>query len=339
MSILVNAYCTHLQPPELTFPHKLNGRRDLSDPELADHLNGFHGYIQKSGGQEMTKVNYHLHRHIQRVKHQLSFDIEEDDLDALAAWSLDSNAILFLPDGTIRSPTGNVLLYPDGSPPEDDAEIPFLPKSHARRSNTEKMLQERNIPIPSLPPLACELELQLRRKEEIFQRAMALFVVALHAESLATNDPIDINELKERIPIGFDALTPLEQAFVYNETNTEQEVIQFAWRYEALTLLLWALNLIQNLPFPSTICDVPAVARTSLDWASWKDSISLRPISEVLDALDLHYRLHWLSRQGDLDGRDLPFALDGGVVQERHYALNWLISFENAEWDDVDTPT
>ncbi|MCO6561396.1 MAG: DUF4272 domain-containing protein, partial [Gilliamella sp.] len=24
---------------------------------------------------------------------------------------------------------------------------------------------------------------------------------------------------------------------------------------------------------------------------------------------------------------------------ERHYALNWLTNFENADWDDVDTPT
>jgi hypothetical protein len=339
MSILVNAYCTHLQPPKLSFPHKLHGRRDLSDPEFKDHLNGFHGYVQKMGGPEMTKINYHLHRHIQRVKHQISFDIEESDLDALAEWSSNSNAILFLPDGTIRSPTGDVLLYPDGRPPEDEAVVPFLTESHIRKTKTEEVLKEKNISVPNLPPLACELELQLRSETEIFRRAMALFVVALRAESVATGDPIDINELQERIPIGIDALTPLERDFLYSDSNTQHEVVQFAWRYEALTLLLWALDLIQDLPFPTTICDVPAVARTSLDWASWKDNISLKPINVVLDALDLHYRLHWLSRQADLDGTAPPFNLDSGVVLERHYALNWLISFEDADWDDVDTPT
>lgn len=28
-----------------------------------------------------------------------------------------------------------------------------------------------------------------------------------------------------------------------------------------------------------------------------------------------------------------------GVVAERHHALNWLVRFMDADWDDVDTPT
>jgi hypothetical protein len=28
-----------------------------------------------------------------------------------------------------------------------------------------------------------------------------------------------------------------------------------------------------------------------------------------------------------------------GVVAERHHALNWLVCFGDADWDDVDTPT
>ena len=35
----------------------------------------------------------------------------------------------------------------------------------------------------------------------------------------------------------------------------------------------------------------------------------------------------------------MPGALEGGVIYERHYALNWLFCFEQADWDDVDTPT
>ena len=33
--VLVNAYCTRADVPALEFPHALQGRRDLSDPELA----------------------------------------------------------------------------------------------------------------------------------------------------------------------------------------------------------------------------------------------------------------------------------------------------------------
>ena len=59
----------------------------------------------------------------------------------------------------------------------------------------------------------------------------------------------------------------------------------------------------------------------------------------ILDALDLHYRLHWYVRQMKLDGQEPPPGLEGGVIQERHHALNWLVRFEDRDWDDVDTPT
>jgi hypothetical protein len=35
----------------------------------------------------------------------------------------------------------------------------------------------------------------------------------------------------------------------------------------------------------------------------------------------------------------VPANLNDGVLQERHHALNWLVRFEDREWDDVDTPT
>jgi hypothetical protein len=67
--------------------------------------------------------------------------------------------------------------------------------------------------------------------------------------------------------------------------------------------------------------------------------LALRPAVEILDALDLHYRLHWLVRQARLDGKPLPAGVDAGVVSERHHALNWLTRFEEAGWDETDTPT
>lgn len=339
MSILVNAYCTHLMPPELFFSHKLNGRRDLSDPELVNHLNGFQGYIMEKGSKEMTKTKYHLLRHIQRVNHQISFEMEESDLDALSQWSIDSNAILFLPDGTIRSPAGNELFYPDGNCHDKFTEIPFLTESYNRRSQTELFLKNKNIPVPNLPPLPCEHELVLRTEDEIFHRAMALFVVSLRAESIATGDHIEIETLRDRIPEGFRDLSSAEMEFLNSEANDETQVVQFAWRYEGVALLLWVLGLLPELPFPSSICDVPKIAKVALDCNSWKQNIKLKSIHEILDCLDLHYRLHWLCRQADIDEQVQPLEVERGVVLERHYILNWLIGFENAEWDDVDTPT
>ena len=64
----------------------------------------------------------------------------------------------------------------------------------------------------------------------------------------------------------------------------------------------------------------------------------LRPAPEILDALDLHQRLHWAVREAERGGGTAG-ELDAGVIRERHRALNWLVRFENAAWDDVDTPS
>ncbi|HKO94988.1 MAG TPA: DUF4272 domain-containing protein, partial [Polyangiaceae bacterium] len=65
----------------------------------------------------------------------------------------------------------------------------------------------------------------------------------------------------------------------------------------------------------------------------------LRATPVLLDALDLHFRLHWAVRQARQDDSEPPAQLDPGVVMERHHGLNWLTGFHGADWDDVDTPT
>jgi hypothetical protein len=339
MSIIVNAYCTSLRPPHLDFPHELNSRRDHSDPELRNHLNGFQGYILEKGDGDMTGKKYHLLRHIQRVNHQISFNIEEANYDSLKKWSVEANAILFMPDGTVRSPDGNVLFYPDGRASDCDARVPFMFQSYNRKSEVENILKGKGIPAPSLPPLPCELELKLRSEKEIFLRAMALFVVALRAESILTENPIETDSLKEQFSIVFDALSPAEQAFLDGKISDENQIVQFAWRYEGVALLMWVLGILPELPFPKEICDVSKIAKIALDWDAWKDKCEVKNIKDVLDVLDLHYRLHWLCRQSGIDGTTPSVDLDCGVLFERHYALNWLIHFENSDWDDVDTPT
>ena len=95
------------------------------------------------------------------------------------------------------------------------------------------------------------------------------------------------------------------------------------------------------LPFASGVCDVPLVANLALDnnTAQFVQNARLVSADQILDALDLHYRLHWAARQAGLDQRPSPAGVDAGVLQERHYALNWLVQFENADWDNVLTPT
>jgi hypothetical protein len=342
MSTLINAYCTCLDPPPLQFPHALSGKHDRHDPELAKHLDGFMGCVVSRGEQQMTQVKYHVMRHVQRVKHHFSLTVEDRDLDAFVQWAWQANAICFLPDGSIRDPSGRLLIDGAGTTQEPNAEVPYPPDARERKVGSERELARLGIHAPdTLPPVVGESEVELRPALEVAQRALALFVVAIRAESLGTSDEIPIADLRQRRPGGFRVLTPNESSFLNAAAPEQQQVVNFTWRYEALFLLQWALGLMPELPHPSEICDVPAVARTMLG-TSEEDFLTraaLRPTAAVLDALDLHFRLHWAVRQARLDGKDGANGLNPGAVLERHHALNWLVRFEDADWDDVDTPT
>lgn len=61
-------------------------------------------------------------------------------------------------------------------------------------------------------------------------------------------------------------------------------------------------------------------------------------MDEILDAADLYYRLHWAAIELRLNGETSPHV-DEGVIRERHRALNWLIRYMDAEWDNVTTDT
>ena len=62
--------------------------------------------------------------------------------------------------------------------------------------------------------------------------------------------------------------------------------------------------------------------------------LSLRPVSEIMDASDLIYCLHWAVRSY---GEEV--TLNQGVIQEWHHAVNWLTNYDGEKWDWVATDT
>jgi hypothetical protein len=216
--------------------------------------------------------------------------------------------------------------------------------SFARKARTEARLAAAGISVPAhLPRVDTEDEVTLRTPTEVAQRAYALFLTAMRADSLLSDAEIPVEEMRERFPQGFAAFSPVEAAFFAAAEPEKQTLINSLWRYESLAALQWALGWAEELPWPTAICDLDSVIATMMDPDADADeriaTAALRPTSELLDALDLHFRLHWATRQAGLDGRPAPADLDGGVVMERHQALNWLRTFMGEDWDDVPTHT
>jgi Domain of unknown function (DUF4272) len=342
VAILVNAYSTLRDPVTIDFSHTARNHRQAGDAGMREHLNGFMGFVCEGGEREMTPILFSVMRHIDRVHQHYSFEIDDDQLDALADWGWRSNSIYFFPDGTVRDPAGAVLVDPGTGEAQAEAAVPFPPDAVERAKRSNIWLANRGIlTLETLPPAIGFDEVVLRSADDVAWRIQSLFIVAVRAESVATGSPIPASKLRAKSPHAFEAMTPLETAFVQNSRPDQTEVMQFAWRYEALYALQWALSLHDELKFADEICDVPLVAETMLRKTSREMIVEaqLRSPDEILDALDLNGRMLWAARQATIDGHEPPASIDGGVLSERQHAFNWLVRFGEAPWDEVDTPT
>ena len=336
--LLINAYATVRDLPRLNFLHELNAGRDLSDPELATHLDGLTGYVMSRGDGTMTAARYHLWRHVQRTRNHVSFTVAADLLGEVEAWARSANAVMFLPDGSVRAPDMAVLIDAGGQT-DPAAALPYPADAVERRQRTLRRLDGvEPKPPASMPPGLGESEVVLRPAPKVMKRAMALFYAAAHAE-----EPGCFPAREENNPIGHASLSPAERDFV-GSARDEARASAMTWRYEAMNALLWALAIGDARLDDSTTQMKVVDAWTAVNAYNTETSLTalrLRPTSEILDALDRTWLEHWIARQAGFNGVAAP-TLNHDIVMERHRALNWLTGFHNpigTEWDNIDCPT
>lgn len=338
----VHLYGTRRELPPLPFAHDLLDHLERDHPRWLAHFHRLVGALVGAEDRQMTHELYSVIRHLERTRHYLRVSLSAESFDALASWAWDANAILILSDGAVRDPTGLVLVDPQTGAAESAATVPFPEEAEQRRHRSEARLRELGLEPPAaLPPAVGESEVRLREPAHVAQRAMALFVVAVRAESLAAGKPIEVAQLRAKSPFAFESLSGFEANFLNSQSPDEQAIVDAVWRYEALATLQWALGWQSVLPFADKICDVPAVAERMLaaDETHQVGQANLRPVSAILDALDFNQRLLAIARQAAQQGEPIPLALDGGILRERQHAFNWLVQFQDAVWDQVDTPT
>ncbi|CUU48467.1 hypothetical protein BCD96_002725 [Clostridium beijerinckii] len=138
-------------------------------------------------------------------------------------------------------------------------------------------------------------------------------------------------------------LTESEKKIIFG-TPEKQDVINMAWKYEAYWTLIWALGILDELDYPSQICDCDFainVVADCKDFNEFMKKVNLRSIDQILNEADLIYRYNWACVDARIHGQNMPAQLDSGVVFERHWGLNWLIGkgTDNDDWDCVSTDT
>lgn len=210
--------------------------------------------------------------------------------------------------------------------------------SAERKAKTESLLKSLNIPfIDHLPLVEEEEDVRLRTAPEIAKRAIVLAYLCYAADFSDAKNQV-ISFLKEKNL--WDSVSPLEQKLFGSEITREQQ-INLSWRAEATWLLLWTINKVKKLELPIGYVNVTAMMDLfpgfMKDPAKFIDSARLRPTAEILDALDLTYRLHWATRDAQLKNLP-PLKVDAGILEERHYAINWVTCYAE-DWDDITTDT
>jgi len=212
------------------------------------------------------------------------------------------------------------------------------PEALRRKARSETVLRAEGVPVNKfLPAIETEGEAKRRPKEDVAYRALALLAVAAKGEGLEQS-------VVERIARDYglkERLTPKEKAFIGSNSPSQNDRVQFTWRYEAAWVLLWALGYVEKLEKPTGICDVPRAVEfmRKRNAAQFVADAKLRPLSEIIDQADRIYRYHWAIVDARVNGRLAPAGLEPGVALERHYALNWLIGYMEQEWDDISTDT
>jgi hypothetical protein len=217
-------------------------------------------------------------------------------------------------------------------------EKPMADEAQARKARSIAILKKEGVPfIEHLPLIETEAEAKRRTTEEVALRSIALCIVAVKGEGIENEE---IEKLVKRYQIA-DSFSPKERKFIDNPKPSKNDRVQFAWRYECYWVTLWALGFVDDLPRPDKICDVPKAVSFLRDLGreGFLKKAKLRPAREILDAADLIYRYHWATTDARINNRPAPAGLDPGVVQERHYVLNWLVGYSDQEWDDVTTDT
>jgi hypothetical protein len=196
---------------------------------------------------------------------------------------------------------------------------------------------EAQIPKEEMNENCEDIELIVRQPNEVAKRILALYTVIGKVHN--GNDEVFLNWFKSKSMNQY--LSEDEANLLKNESPNQNTLLNFSWRAEALTSLLWAAKLIEEMPALNQEFDVfslSSVANILSNPLDFINNLQLRPNQE-LEAMESElFNQHWRVRDAQINSREMPSELDPSVVYERRYALSWLIGW-GQDWDHVPTDT
>lgn len=328
---------------------------------LTQNLAGMVNFIQSIPAQNIELRNKFLHK-VMSANCEMSFmaepEITNEFENALRKIADELDAFIFAqPSKTLSKSNGqhfldnqlNLIIDSNGNCEVSDVSVSVDAKYHdepassytedqlTRKANSETLLTSKGIQVnTNLPCVSAEANTKIRAIEEVIDRVYALMIVAVRGEGV--NQEQVKKPIEEKV---INSFSPKEQIIISTAELNDQQKSIATWRYESLYTLLWALQLMPDLKYPSDICDVKSIVSKIIkpSRAEFTEQCKLRTDKEILDALDSVYRMNWACVNARVKGEEVGGNINPSVLYERHYALNWLTSYQNQEWDEVKTNT
>ncbi len=347
----------------INYRERINPSYKLEQVEcgLTQNLAGMVNFIQSLPAENEHVRNQFLHK-VMSVNCEMSFVAEPEITNEFEAILhkivAELDAFIFAEPTHIFSQSNsqhfldkqmNLILDMDGRCEVQDVEVNVNAKyldepqenyndeQLGRKAKTEAFLKSNGIKInQNLPCLPTSENITLRSTKDVIDRAYALLIIALKGEGLEQEDVMEIVEEKN-----INSFTPEENYIYKAEELSDKERAYATWGYESLYTMLWALDVMNELTYPSEICDVPRIVEELFHPSreEFESTVKLRNKSEILDELDKIYRMNWACVDARIKGQQVTGNINSSVVYERHCSLNWLINYQNQDWDDVQTNT
>ena len=216
-----------------------------------------------------------------------------------------------------------------------------------RRNRTIELLDKYGIKHNDfLPLIETEADIIVKDKSAILKQFLT--TVCSIQVSCDIREGNDVENSKQfflqmlmKYGLSLDDITSKEQT-IWKGSPTEQDVFDIGWRYEAIFVLCWALGFVEQLKFPSEICDVMLMIDLIKNYQTFDElleKVKLRSKVELLDEADYIYCLRWASVDAFINQLPQPANISYSVLIERHRAINWLILNDETDFDLVSLDT
>jgi len=204
-----------------------------------------------------------------------------------------------------------------------------------RKAHTETILKQLNIPIGSELQLTPEeAEVTIRSAADVAKRVLILTYLNIVAQVESFRNEV-VASLKNKGL--WEDVSGNEKLLLLKKELTVEDKAFISWQSEAAWMLLWAINKVEITTLPTEECDVNEILKLLPSFEEnidvFTNSATTRPPAEILDMLDMVYRLHWAVSDAEENENPIPAGLNSGVLHERHYALNWVTNLIG-KWDE-----